>query len=89
MTQFLKFTEVPAEGKTKIFSVYSTHDTSYLGYVYWNTGWRRYVMHFDSGCDWSIECMAECYKFVGKLMQDRNKPKPTRIEEGTLDIGLI
>ena len=73
MTDFLEFKDVsiPTQ-KTKRYEVYSAHDGSYLGYIYWRTGWRRYVMHFDNECDWSIECMAQCYKFTQKLMEERN-----------------
>ena len=72
MNDFLKFRDVsiPTQ-KTKRFEVTSSHDASYLGYIYWRVGWRRYVKHFDSDCDWSIECMAQCYKFISQLMQDR------------------
>jgi len=73
MTDFLNFEEVaviPAR-KTKYFEVSSTHSGDILGHIEWDTGWRRYVMVFDQECKWSIECMAQCYKFVAKLMQDR------------------
>ena len=71
MTSFLNFEEQKTTGKTKKFLVYSSHGGDLLGEVYWRNGWRRYVMHFDCDCDWSIECMSECYKFVAKLMQER------------------
>jgi hypothetical protein len=78
---FLKFEEMilpkNAKMKTKVFRVSSLHDGSYLGQVYWRNGWRRYIMHFDNDCDWSIECMAECYKFCQLLMQNRSKPSPS------------
>lgn len=76
MAEFLKFKDVSdITQKTKKFEVFSVHDGSYLGHIYWRNGWRRYVMHFDYDCDWSVECMAQCYKFIAKLMQDRNKQK--------------
>jgi len=79
MTDFLKFIELPQTGRTQRFEVRSVHTDEVLGTVeekhdgaiQWRNGWRHYVMHFDRDCDWSIECMAQCYKFVAKLMQDR------------------
>lgn len=74
MNKFLNFEDVSVIGqKTKKYNITSSHDGSYLGYIYWRNGWRRYVMHFSNDCDWSIECMAECYKFIAKLMQDRKE----------------
>lgn len=75
VNDFLTYTDISIPNqKTKRYNVISTHDGSYLGYIYWRTGWRRYVMHFDKGCDWSIECMIECHKFTAKLMTERKKP---------------
>mgnify|MGYP001559393449 CR=1 FL=1 len=75
MTDFLKFEEYfqPKDRKTKMFKVVSAHSGDYLGLIYWRNGWRRYVMSFESQTDWSIECMAQCYKFVQKLMDERKK----------------
>ena len=78
-TSFLKFEELPATGKTKRFEVRSVHTDETLGTIIelhdgevrWRNDWRRYIMHFDRDCDWSIECMAQCYKFAQKLMEDR------------------
>lgn len=74
MVSFLRFEDVSRDGqRTKRFNVLSAHDNYHLGCIFWRCGWRRYVMHFDKDCDWSIECLAECYKFIAKLMQDRVK----------------
>jgi len=74
MVDFLRFDEEPHSlMKTKIVNVFSAHDDAYLGRIYWRPGWRRYVMHFDEGCDWSVECMAQCYKYIQELMNDRKK----------------
>lgn len=70
---FLTFVETTQTGKTRKYDVFSTHSGDILGHIHWRSGWRRYVMSFDKDCDWSVECMAECYKFVQKLMEDRNK----------------
>lgn len=70
--EFLKFKDVTDKTKkTKKYEVYSTHDGSYLGDVYWRGSWRQYVMHFEGECDWSTECMAQCSKFLAKLMKER------------------
>ena len=58
------------------------HSGDVLGEIYWRSGWRRYVMHFETDCDWSIECMAQCYKFIQKLMQDR-KLSEVKVADGT------
>jgi hypothetical protein len=79
MTDFLIFTEIPVEGKTKQFDVRSVHTNESLGtiteqhdgQIHWRNGWRRYIMHFDKDCDWSVECMSQCYKFIQKLMEER------------------
>jgi hypothetical protein len=76
---FLTFTKIPFDGKTEKYDVRSVHTDESLGTVteqddgliQWRNGWRRYVMHFDGGCDWSIECMAQCYKFIQQLMNER------------------
>ena len=68
MTDFLRFEEIETKGKTRAFKVISAHSNEQLGQICWRCGWRRYVMHFDSDCDWSVECMAQCYKFIQKLM---------------------
>ncbi|MBI4029320.1 MAG: hypothetical protein HY376_03060 [Candidatus Blackburnbacteria bacterium] len=74
MSDFLNFKDISkAEQKTKRFGVYSTHSGDYLGYIAWDGGWRRYVMNFDVQCKWSVECMAQCYKFMAKLMQERKE----------------
>lgn len=71
MTQFLNFILQKSTGKTERFTVVSAHTDEELGEILWRNGWRRYVMRFDKDCDWSLECMAECYKFIAKLMQER------------------
>jgi len=73
MSIFLRFEQVKTSGKTKRFNVYSDHTDDYLGYVAWDNGWRRYIMNFEKDCKWSVECMAECYKFVAKLMRERKE----------------
>jgi hypothetical protein len=70
-TKFLKFVEMPWGGKTKRFNVYSASTDDYLGQVLWRSGWRRYIMHFDGGCDWDCDCMTICNDFVKSLMQAR------------------
>lgn len=86
---FLIFKEVPTKGKTKMFLVHSAHSNDFLGRIIWRNGWRRYVMSFEADCDWSIECMAECYKFVAKLMQDRKRPDGPSIPPSDLSDGII
>lgn len=73
-TDFLRFVEFPnPPNKTKLFYVYSAQEDEHLGLIYWRPGWRKYVMHFDEGCDWDTNCMQEANGFVKKLMEDRRK----------------
>lgn len=80
--KFLLFKQINRpQIKTKVFYVYSTHSNVYLGSISWDTGWRRYTMNFEEDTKWSIECMAECYKFIAKLMQERKNNLGSAVEE--------
>jgi len=70
--QFLTFKDVSIEGqKTKRYAVFSTHNGDHLAYVVWDTGWRRYVLDVPYRTKWSVECLAQAYKFIQKLMNER------------------
>lgn len=74
--KFLLFKQIDRpQIKTKVFYVYSVHSNVYLGSISWDAGWRRYTMNFEEDTKWSIECIAECYKFITKLMQERGVEK--------------
>lgn len=73
MTEFLRFEEIRSEGKTKRFAVYSAHSGDHLAYVIWDCGWRRYVLDIPYRTKWSVECLAQAYKFIQKLMEERIK----------------
>jgi len=80
-TDFLRFEELETKGVTQLFKVIGVHTDEPLGtitetddgQIKWRNGWRRYIMHFDRDCDWSVECLAQCYKFIQQLMQERKK----------------
>ena len=69
----LTFIEQIRTGRTKKFSVYNASSGDYLGTLAWRTGWRRYVMSFETDSDWSSECMDECSEFIKKLMAERKR----------------
>ena len=74
MKQLLRFVESEHEGKTKVFSVYSTHSGDFLGIIHWRSGWRCYVISYSSDIDMSVSCMKELNNFIEKLEEERKLP---------------
>lgn len=54
--------------KTKVFKVFSNHDGSDLGFVYWSGRWRQYVYDPDmNSIIWSHDCLTELADFIRDL----------------------
>lgn len=72
----LGFDVIGQKPKTKVYGVYSTHDKSILGKIYWYGSWREYVFEplTRSATIWSEDCLKELYEFLKKLKEER-KPK--------------
>ena len=75
MKQLLRFAELPSEGKTKRFCVYSNHSNDYLGLIHWRSGWRCYVISYEDGIDMSLSCNKELNDFMEKLENERKENK--------------
>jgi hypothetical protein len=75
---FLQFTEISDTGKTKVWKVENSNDGSYLGYVKWYGGWRRYVLSLSVDnvpAIWSQDCLQDVSNFIKKQMDKRDVNK--------------
>lgn len=80
MIEHLKFNDISRpEHKTKRYEVVSTHDASHLGYIAWDTGWRRYLMFFETDCKWSSDCIDQLNNFIKKLGIKNITPHKKRV----------
>lgn len=72
---YLKFDDISSpKKKTKDFAIWSGSDSSFLGYIKWRSGWRKYVFVtpdtqavFDNGC------LQDICEFLNKLMEKRKE----------------
>lgn len=66
---FLRFEEVPNDGKkTKKFKVFN-NSNDLLGWIHWRSSWRRYV--YGTGInvtEYDVSCLNEICDFIQNLM---------------------
>ena len=75
MSKYLKFKEVPFEGKTKRFEVISKNHGFILGRILWYGAWRCYVFHPQTETIYNKDCLKDVQDFLNKLMDDRKQEK--------------
>jgi len=66
----LGFDVIEQKPKTKVYGVYSLHDKSLLGRIYWYGWWREYVFESLTDIIWTETCLKELYKFLKKLKEE-------------------
>ncbi|MCK9429516.1 MAG: hypothetical protein M0R17_05890 [Candidatus Omnitrophica bacterium] len=66
--------------KTKRFNVYSNNSKDFLGKIHWRSGWRCYVISYESNIDMSLSCNKELDAFMEKLETDRKQEKVIKNE---------
>lgn len=72
MKKLLYFMEGKRDGgKTKLFSVFSSHSNDLLGIIHWRPGWRCYVISYEDNIDMSVGCMKELNAFMENLEEER------------------
>lgn len=59
MKKYIKFEEIPFEGKTKRIEVINIKSGDILGRIQWNTGWRQYTFEPSYPTVWSQDCLAD------------------------------
>lgn len=66
MAKWVEFVElpVPPGRKTREWVVKNSQYRSRLGYVRWDTGWRRYVLQPFHGTVWEQDCLRDVAAFV-------------------------
>lgn len=69
-TQYLNFTLLPSNGKTKLVGV-GNNSGEKLGYIKWSTGWRRYVFLTISEIQFDVTCLMDICLFINELMEER------------------
>lgn len=68
---YLKFEDVSSEKKkTKDFRIWSRNNGSFLGYINWRPGWRKYVFTPSEAVFDSI-CLQDIVDFLKNLMEQR------------------
>lgn len=74
MTKYLhlNFLYKSKTGKTSIYGIYNK-DNDFLGYIKWNTSWRRYSFFPDFDLVFDANCLQEIINFIKKLMEERKK----------------
>lgn len=73
-TKYIMIDKVKDTGKTTGWEV-STGGWV-LGYIKWDTGWRRYVMEPYTNSKWDKDCLKDIMEFLDDLMKERkNKCK--------------
>lgn len=68
--KYLKFKEVPNEGKkTKRFIILNLQGET-LGSIYWKGSWRKYI-YFTIKAEYDTKCLTEIINFINNLMNER------------------
>jgi hypothetical protein len=74
--KYLKFIEVEAKTKTKVFEVRNKLYGDLLGFVKWYAPWRKYCLFLDSaGIVFDANCLADIHDFINTLMAERKGNK--------------
>lgn len=71
MSKYLKFKEIPFEGKTKRFEILSKSTGGILGKIIWFSKWRQYIFEPSYLTIWNRKCMNDVIFFIDNLMKDR------------------
>lgn len=77
--KYIKFKEVGDTGKTKIFDVIPTEDTTYtLGQVKWYSPWRKYCYFPYINTIYCPVCLGDIINFIKELMDERKNDRIVR-----------
>lgn len=70
--EWLKIIEEKPKPKTKVFSVWSKCDDSYLGEVHWYPKWRHYTFSptIEYKTEYSDRCQIAIGNFINKVNQE-------------------
>ena len=71
----LNIIEAEKKPKTQVYDIFSSHDETLLGRIYWYPSWRQYVFQpiIDIETIWSDDCLEELYDFIHNLKLVRKK----------------
>jgi len=75
MSKYLKFKQVPYEGKTKRFEVISKKHGYSLGRISWYPQWRCYTFSPAYPTTWNTDCLEDIQIFLQQLMDERKPAK--------------
>ena len=70
--KYIKFKEIPFEGKTKRFEIISIKSNDLLGKICYDTGWRQYVFLPCFPTKWSIDCLDDINEMLFNLQKKDN-----------------
>lgn len=69
--KYIHFRIARVKPKTNVYSVCSNSDDQRIGLIYWHGAWRQYVFEPHVEVIWSIGCINELSKFLGKLKTNK------------------
>lgn len=77
---YLRFVEQeqPSSRKTKIWKIFSSVGETYLGYIKWWPGWRRYCFFAEYMMLFDVKCLNELSLFMQAEMDIRAANKRRR-----------
>jgi hypothetical protein len=64
---------VEQKPKTDVYAVWSKHHSTKIGVVKWYAQWRQYCFFPEPKTVWSLSCLNDINKFIGKLMAIRKE----------------
>ncbi len=73
MSKYLKFKQIPYEGKTKRFEIISKNHGNVLGRIIWYGAWRQYIFLPADLTIWNKDCLKDIQDFIQNLMEERNE----------------
>jgi len=69
--KYLNFVEVPFEGKTKRFDVFSKSSGDLLARIQYYPQWRQYVFSPAYPTHWNTDCLMTIQLFINHLNDQR------------------
>jgi len=69
---FISFVKTSQLAKTARYNIIKKESGEWLGEIWWDNGWRRYVWSSDSMVKWSSNCTKMVVAFIDSLMEERD-----------------
>ena len=64
--KYIEIKEIAQKPKTKVYGVFNIKYGEKLAEIYWDCGWRQYVITYMSNCKFSLGCTMDIIDFWNK-----------------------